>query len=317
MDEAGKSGFRAEVLEKVIQLLNLLEQLNRHPFLKGKFALKGGTALNLFLFDLPRLSVDIDLNYIGEVDRESMLTERQLIEQAIVKVCLREDLNVVRTASEHAGGKWKIRYKSFTGSGGNLEVDLNYMFRVPLWPVCHTSAKVGMFSANEIPILDLHEIAAGKMAALLARNAGRDLFDTVHIFTKLELDHVKLRLAFLLYGAMNRKDWRTVSVEDISCDKNELSNQLLPVVRRKFIDENNIMQWAESAVDTCRNKMAELLRFSENERLFFNELLDSGNIKPELITDNEDLAKRIANHPSLLWKALNVKQHKTNADVKE
>jgi hypothetical protein len=48
--EAGATGFRPDVLEKVIHLLNLLDAFQNHPFLKGKFALKGGTALNLFVF---------------------------------------------------------------------------------------------------------------------------------------------------------------------------------------------------------------------------------------------------------------------------
>lgn len=45
--EAGATGFREDLLEKVVQLMGLLEALNGHPFLKGKFLLKGGTALNL------------------------------------------------------------------------------------------------------------------------------------------------------------------------------------------------------------------------------------------------------------------------------
>ena len=62
---AETTGFKAEMVEKVLHLLNLLNALNSHPFLKGKWVLKGGTALNMFILDLPRLSVDIDLNYIG------------------------------------------------------------------------------------------------------------------------------------------------------------------------------------------------------------------------------------------------------------
>ena len=54
------------VIEKVLHLLNLLTTLNSHPGLKEKLALKGGTALNLFIFTMPRLSVDIDLNYMGQ-----------------------------------------------------------------------------------------------------------------------------------------------------------------------------------------------------------------------------------------------------------
>jgi len=62
---AEKTGFRIEMIEKVLLLINLLNTLNSHPFLKGKWALKGGTALNLFLLNLPRLSVDIDLLIIS------------------------------------------------------------------------------------------------------------------------------------------------------------------------------------------------------------------------------------------------------------
>jgi len=73
--DADTTGFRPEVLEKALHLLALLEGFNRHPFLRDRIALKGGTALNLFLLDLPRLSVDIDLNYIGALDRETMQAE--------------------------------------------------------------------------------------------------------------------------------------------------------------------------------------------------------------------------------------------------
>lgn len=92
--QAEATDFRADVLEKVAHLLELLNGLSRHPFLKGKLALKGGTALNLFVFNVPRLSVDIDLNYIGAADRESMLAERPKIEQAVQAVFTRQGLTV-------------------------------------------------------------------------------------------------------------------------------------------------------------------------------------------------------------------------------
>ncbi len=56
------------MLEKSVRLLTLLNAFCEHPQLAGKLALKGGTALNLFLFDVPRLSVDIDLNYVGAIN---------------------------------------------------------------------------------------------------------------------------------------------------------------------------------------------------------------------------------------------------------
>jgi len=76
VEVASAEGFDPQRLEKVLHLMNLLNLLNAHPYLKGKWLLKGGTALNLFLLDFPRLSVDIDLNYIGALDREEMLEQR-------------------------------------------------------------------------------------------------------------------------------------------------------------------------------------------------------------------------------------------------
>ena len=81
--EATTTGFRVEILEKVTLLLNLLDGFDRHPYLKGRLALKGGTAINLFVFDAPRLSIDIDLNYVGQRDREAMLAERPEVERAL------------------------------------------------------------------------------------------------------------------------------------------------------------------------------------------------------------------------------------------
>lgn len=102
---AVSTGFRAEMIEKVLHPLNLLDKLNRHPMLRNKWVLKGGTALNLFVFDLPRLSVDIDLNYVGVLEREAMLADRPKVEQAAQAVFSREGFTTKRVPEDHAGGK--------------------------------------------------------------------------------------------------------------------------------------------------------------------------------------------------------------------
>lgn len=134
--EAADSGFRAEILEKVFRLTELLETLWSHPFLKTQLALKGGTALSLFVFDLPRLSVDVDLNYVGLADVEGMHRERPGVEQAIQAVCGRLGITVRRTPSEHAGGKWRLSYAGVRGTG-ILELNVSFLLRTPLWPVVY------------------------------------------------------------------------------------------------------------------------------------------------------------------------------------
>lgn len=306
--EAASTGFRPEILEKVIQLLGLLEGFTQHPYLKSRIALKGGTALNLFVFDAPRLSVDIDLNYMGALDRETMLTERPKVEQAIRAVCGREEFALERVPNEHAGGKWRLRYESVLGQGGNLEIDLNFMFRIPLWPLqIRNSRSVGSYSASNIPLLDEHEIAAGKIAALLSRRAARDLFDVHQLLTSTVIDPDKLRLAFVVYGAMNRRDWRNVSNEDIGFETRELREMLLPVLRANyFAAHEDIDGWARGMVERAHDALSTVLPFNEAEQEFLDGILDHGHIEPSLLTNDPELSERILCHPSLLWKAQNV-----------
>lgn len=79
---AGTTRFRADTLEKVLLLLDLLDA-RAHPYSGSRVGLKGGTALNPFTLDVPRLSVDIDLNDVGAVDRARMKTERPDVERGL------------------------------------------------------------------------------------------------------------------------------------------------------------------------------------------------------------------------------------------
>lgn len=316
--EAGTTGFRPDVLEKVAHLLGLLDAIQSHPFLKGKLVLKGGTALNLFVFDVPRLSVDIDLNYVGTEDRDDMLTERPKVEQALQAVFSREGFTVRRMPEDHAGGKWSLRYESHTGQKGNLEVDINFMFRVPLWPaVTRDSHPIGSWRATEIPVLDHHELAVGKLAALFSRRQARDLFDCHRIFGMDNLDYSRLRIGFVVFGAMNRKDWRTVSVDDIELEASELKRLLIPTLRINAVEvQTSPAEYGVRLVKECRESLSALLPFTDSERAFLDLLLDRGVIDPALLTGDVSLQQRIQSQPMLGWKAQNVKLHKGISKIK-
>ena len=308
--EAGATGFRADVLEKAAHLLGLLKAIRSHPLLGGKLALKGGTALNLFVFNVPRLSVDIDLNYVGAQSREAMLQERPRIEGAMQAVFSREDFEVRRMPEEHAGGKWSLRYATASGQSGGIDVDLNYMYRVPLWPVTTMdSHSLGSWRATGIPVVDIHELAAGKLTALLARQKARDLFDSRLIFSIGGLDFERLRTAFVVYGAMNRKDWRMVSAEDVAFDPRELSGQLLPALRTGGIQGIEAASYGGMLVDECREALSALLPFNDAERAFLDLLLDEGKIDASILTSDKTLQERIQVQPLLEWKAQNVRRH--------
>lgn len=66
---AKETNFIKDNVEKVMRLADILEFVFTSKW-KDKLALKGGTAINLFYRELPRLSVDIDLDYIGDTKEE-------------------------------------------------------------------------------------------------------------------------------------------------------------------------------------------------------------------------------------------------------
>ncbi|OPZ93313.1 MAG: hypothetical protein BWY74_01179 [Firmicutes bacterium ADurb.Bin419] len=68
-----KTAFQRDILEKVHRLTIILDYINSHPRLEEMLVLKGGTAINLTIFNLPRLSVDIDLDFSSDATREEML----------------------------------------------------------------------------------------------------------------------------------------------------------------------------------------------------------------------------------------------------
>jgi len=310
--EAEATGFRAEALEKVLRLLELLEGFRSHPFLKSRVALKGGTALNFFVFDVPRLSVDIDLNYIGAVGRDAMLAERPKVEQAIEAVCSRKGIQIKRVPGEHAGGKWRLAYTSAYGRPGALEVDANFLLRTPLWPLTMAPSKrVGGFGVTEVPMLDLHELAAGKLAALFGRTASRDLFDVRELLAATTLEPEQLRLGFVVYGGISRRDWRTVSLDDVQVDVREVDRQLMPLLRAGLAPARaDVAAWSKHLVNDCRERLTALLPLHAAETEFLDHLNDRGDIVPELLTTDPKMLEILRGHPGLRWKALNVRRHR-------
>lgn len=313
--EANRTGFRAEILEKVIHLMGLLNAFSSDAFLQSRLVLKGGTALNLFYFDLPRLSVDIDLNYVGGIDRETMLIEKPQVILAIEKIFQDNKYITLRQPSEHAGGKWVLSYKSELTQRGQLEIDLNFILRVSLWKISRLdSIKIGAYQAKSIAVLEYHDLIGGKLAALFARHKSRDLFDTYNIFARgKKPDKDKLKLAFLVYGACSRMDLRKISLNHLHFDANELKNSLLPVLRNEDLKgTQSLKAWAKNLIDVCKAELSEVIRFNANEHAFLTALTCEGEIKAELITEEPELIRLIKTHPVLLWKALNVKEHNRN-----
>jgi len=172
------------------------------------------------------------------------------------------------------------------------------------------SRPVGIWQAVGIQVVDVHELAAGKLSALMSRRQARDLFDCSNLFRLGGLDRERLRLAFIVYGAMSRRDWRTVAPSDVDFDIAYLEQRLIPTLRASGVESIRKDHFGKDLVEDCRNFLAGLLPFTKAEMKFLNRVLDKGEIGPELLTTDVGLQDRIRRHPLLEWKALNVKAYK-------
>ena len=308
---AAETRLPAATLEKVLRLLDVLQAIAEDRDLKTRMALKGGTALNVFHLRLDRLSVDIDLNYVGAVDRAAMEADRPLVDEALLRLLEAQGYQVRRQPPGHAGGKWVARYSSALGGGASIEVDLNYMARGPLFGVqTMTSTPLGGVSATEIAVLDLHEVVAGKLVALLDRRAARDLFDARRILETQTLDWSLVRVGVLAWGAAGRRDWREASLDDIGGDPRELRQKLAICLPQDFFEAaGGVDRWIADSVAICRAGLAPLFERTVGEAAFLDRLLDAGEVDPSGLAASDAVKARVAAMPMLAWKAQNVRTH--------
>jgi predicted nucleotidyltransferase component of viral defense system len=308
---AGESALQAGTLEKVMRLLDLLAEITADPVLKDRVALKGGTALNVFYLTLDRLSVDIDLNYVGALDRDAMLAERPEVESALAQILEAQGYGLRRQAVAHGGGKWVARYASALGGGASLEVDLNFMMREPLFGVGRiASVALGDRAPSEAVVVDIHEVVAGKLVALIDRDAARDLFDARRILEMPGLDWRLIRAGVLAFGASRSADWRAASVQDIGGDLKDLREKLaICLPRGTFRDAGGMRAWIEETVAICRDRLGGLFDWSEGERRFLDGVIERGEIDASGLDAPPEVIARIARMPMLAWKAQNVTAH--------
>lgn len=128
--KAEELGFVRDTLEKVTRLADVLEYLNTNPVLIDSLALKGGTAINLTIFNLPRLSVDIDMDYLITNSREEMLERREIINSTIDRYMLFQGYAMnPKTKNPHSLDSWVYDYMGTSGNRDNIKIEINYSLR--------------------------------------------------------------------------------------------------------------------------------------------------------------------------------------------
>ncbi|AZI56001.1 nucleotidyl transferase AbiEii/AbiGii toxin family protein [Epilithonimonas vandammei] len=259
------------------------------------FALKGGTAINLFYRELPRLSVDIDLLYLPPEGREEALAN---IREALSRLSklIKKTISGIHIQNTHEQSNALRLILQLDDV--RIKVELSPVIRGTVFSpirmeVCETVERE--FGYAEIQVASLPDLYAGKIAAALDRQHPRDLFD-VKFLLENEGFTEDLRKTFLVFLishqrpmaellAPHRKDIREVYEAEFA----QMAEVDIPV--------EELEQTRELLIETIHRDM------TENERHFLLSFKEQ-NPKWELL--GLDNIEEVANLPSVQWKLLNL-----------
>jgi predicted nucleotidyltransferase component of viral defense system len=182
----------------------LLTQVAPLVFVDDTFALKGGTAINLFVRDMPRLSVDLDLVFSDHtLSRDKAL--------ARIKAALRQAADRLKKrgfqtrASSADDGETKLLVRR---GRNEIKVEVNFVMRGTVQPVRRASltptARDVLMADLDIPVVSLEDMYGGKLVAALDRQHPRDLFDVMLLFAHEGITP-GIRRAFVVYLASSNR----------------------------------------------------------------------------------------------------------------
>lgn len=305
---SAETGYAVGPLEKVVRLGEMAGEIARHPLLGRVLALKGGTTLNLCHGAPRRLSVDLDFNYIGHLEREKMLEERPKLEEALIQVARKKAYQVQQSAEAFAGRKLFLLYRSATGPNDRIELDVNYLFRLPiagtekqeLW-------QPGGLDRPSVRVVSLEEILVGKVLAFLDRSATRDAWDLANLAdnAKEAMASARFRSWFIALSAILTHPLGKYTRQRVETgiDENAVTEQLAPMLMAdaKLQPENLVEQsWAA---------ISHLMELTESEEEYIAGI-HRGELFTELLfPDRPEDARQAAAHPAILWKLVNVRDH--------
>ena len=182
----------------------LLTQVAPLVLMDDTFALKGGTAINLFVRDMPRLSVDLDLVFPDHtLPRDEALAR---INEAVRGAAERLAKRGFQThAPMAAAGETKLLVRR---GPVQVKIEVNFVMRGTVRPVHQASltptARDVLMADLEIPVVSLEDMYGGKLVAALDRQHPRDLFDVMQLFAHEGITP-GIRRAFVVYLASSNR----------------------------------------------------------------------------------------------------------------
>ncbi|MCL2060090.1 MAG: nucleotidyl transferase AbiEii/AbiGii toxin family protein [Oscillospiraceae bacterium] len=301
-NKARDLGFIRDAFEKMYRLTEILKIVNADSELNQLLLLKGGTSINLTLFCLPRLSVDIDFDFAENMTKEETSVKREFIRELLGRYMVNEGYTLKEKSKHtHALDSFVYTYKNAAENPDNIKVEINYVMRCHVMPTIITMAQTGGIIAD-IPIRTLSpvEIFASKIVALSSRAAPRDLYDLnnmvcYYFFSKSEATMLRKCAVFYkaITGDTTVKDFSFRRIEKIT--PHRIRTELIPMLRS---NEQFDLQAARERVTAFLN---ERMALTDKEAAFLKYFAEN-RYEPQLLFDDEEIIRRIVNHPMAMWR---------------
>ena len=258
------------------------------------FALKGGTAINLFVRDLPRLSVDIDLTYLPVKPRGESLTE---IDEALERIgrSISETLPDLRVLPSRLAKERTLNRLIVRSPQAQIKIEVTPVMRGCVFEpsIMAVSEKVeDQFSFAETLVVSRDDLYAGKLVAALDRQHPRDLFDVRDLLAHEGISDT-LRQAFLVYILSHNRP----AAEVLAPRRKEIEQEF----QNNFVGMTAAPVRIEDLIST-REEMIEIVvgQMPQEHREFLIGV-ERGDVRWQLADLQE-----VAELPAVRWKLSNL-----------
>jgi len=281
--------------ESYLAQVSLLMRVLPYVADEAIFALKGGTAINLFYRDLPRLSVDIDLTYVPVKDRRTSLAE---ISAAMDRMA--------QTIERSIPGARTVRLKGGSGAflriltrlnGAEVKIETSPVMR----GIVHgperravTAAVANEFGYAEMQIVAFEDLFGGKLHAALDRQHPRDLFDIRLLYDNEGMTDDLFR-TFLVYLASSPRPVHEL-LNPNSLDLDGPYRLGFEGMTRKAVSLDSLIATRRQLIDDIKS------RLNDRVKSFLLSLQDG---EPDFAAIRLPQAAEL---PAVRWKVLNVQK---------
>lgn len=299
---ANKTYFLRDNLEKVLRLVDVLQYIAQNDKLSDCLVLKGGTAINLSVFEMPRLSVDIDLDFHRDCTLDGMLQHRAVINAEILAYMSSQGYSLSpSTKNPHSLDSWVFFYHNSAGNRDNIKIEINYSMRQHIFIPQKREIRVSFLSNIYIRTLHPMELFGSKIKALIERHTCRDLYDVYNLLHSdliLTVDISLLRKIVVFYLAVggNKKLSKEYDLSSIKQIKfSQIRATLLPMLRK-----GESFDFETAKVEVIEF-LERLLSFTDTETAFIDYFV-AKQYRPELLFNDDVIIANIRNHPMAHWK---------------